>query len=156
MRAPGGGRTAEQPFWVIDAARDRAGAAQVIRSITAFSEEVTEDRGGLGVAGVVLFDLVDEGLLELVGELCGGGRRVLGVALPDGALSGDAAWSLLGAGLSDVTAVGRLRRRGATATGALGARRSARCIGARRGAPDRMQRGVAGSGARCGGGRVLQ
>jgi transcriptional regulator with GAF, ATPase, and Fis domain len=96
--------TAEQSFWVIDAARDRAGAAQVIRSITAFSEEVSDDCGGLGVAGVVLFDVVDEGLLELVGELCGGGRRVLGVALPDGALSGDAAWSLLGAGLSDVAA----------------------------------------------------
>lgn len=96
--------TAEQSFWVINAARDRAGAAQVIRSITTFSEEVTDDGGGLGVAGMVLFDLVDEGLLELVRELCGGGRRVLGVALPDGALSGDAAWSLLGAGLSDVAA----------------------------------------------------
>ena len=96
--------TAEQSFWVIDAARDRAGAAQVIRSITAFSEEVTDDGGGLGVAGVVLFDRVDEGLLELVSELCGGGRRVLGVALAGGALSGDPAWRLLGAGLSDVAA----------------------------------------------------
>jgi transcriptional regulator with GAF, ATPase, and Fis domain len=89
---------------VIDAARERTGAAEVIRSITAFSEEVTDECGGLGVAGVVLFDTIDERLLELVGELCRGGRRVLGVALAEDALTGDAAWSLLGAGLSDVAA----------------------------------------------------
>jgi DNA-binding NtrC family response regulator len=88
--------------WMIDATHDRAGAEPVSRSITAFAEDVTDDRGGLGVTGVVLFDRVDERLLELVGERCGGGRRVLGVALSEAAVSVDATWSLLGAGLSDV------------------------------------------------------
>ena len=87
---------------MIDATHDRAGAAPVSRSISAFAQDVTDDRGGLGVTGVVLFDRVDERLLELVGERCGGGRRVLGVALSDAAVSVDATWRLLGAGLSDV------------------------------------------------------
>jgi transcriptional regulator with GAF, ATPase, and Fis domain len=96
--------TAEQCFWVVDAARDRAAAARVIQSISAFSDDVTEDYRVLGGVGVVLFDLVDGALLDLVTELGGGGRRVLGVSLPSGAPPSDAAWSLLEAGLSDVAA----------------------------------------------------
>ena len=116
----------DQAFWVIDAARDRAGAAQVIRSIAAFSEEVTDDMVAWASPAWCCSTRVDERLLELVGELCGGGRRVLGVALAGRRVVGGRSLEPARGGAVGRRRVGRLRRRGATAAGALGARRSAR------------------------------
>jgi transcriptional regulator with GAF, ATPase, and Fis domain len=92
-----------------------------IASVTAVGERARRRRGrveqelasaGLLVAGandggqsggVVLFERVDEDVLELVRELSADGlRRVVAVGLTDNALAGNAPWDLLATGAADV------------------------------------------------------